>query len=314
MKKENCYMKVSKYLTAMAVPALALGAVLAAGSTAHAVPATETAVTHVYNAPDSGNGGTWATDAFDRTLTVTLDSPQPASVPVGFLAYTATVSDTGTFTAIAGALTPNQVIPGQKVSHAVNGTLSGSAAYTIVAPAADNLGAVLPANLNAGGTALAGQYSTSLWPAQAFSPSAGVIVTLGNWSWTYATPAGESWTDGSTTGDGNLVADGNITGLLAAPVILPKLSHGHATATSPVHETVSYQQSGAASWDEFYIVGPGGINGHHGWVNGKIGVNFGYYSGLLPHHTYTVYYTPVKGQGSSVQIPGTHTGYVVFVS
>jgi hypothetical protein len=307
-------MRIRKLAAALAVAALPLGASLALGGSAHAALSTVSAVTHVYNDPDSGNGGTWATDAFDRTVTVTLDSPQPVSTPAGFLAYTATVSDSGTFRTIAGAHTPNQSVPGQKVSHDVDGTMTGGAAYTIIAPAADVLGATFQAALNANFTPLSGAQSTSQWPVQAFTPQAGVLVTLGNWSWTYVTAAGESWTDGSTTGDGNVVADGNITGLLAAPVILPRLSHGHATATSPVRETVGYTQSGAASWDEFYIVGPGAINGHKGWVHGNLGLNLAYYGGLEARHGYTVYYTPVEGQGSSVQIPGTRVGYVYFVS
>lgn len=273
-----------------------------------------TAVTHVYNDPDSGNGGTWATDAFDRTASVTLDSPQPVSTPSGFLAYTATVTDNGSFVTVPGAGTPDQSAPGQKISHAVKGTMAGTADYTIIAPAGDKVGSTFQADLNANHVALSGALSTSLWPEQGFTPPAGAVVTLGNWSWTYITPAGESWTDSSTNGDGNVVSDGNITGLLAPPPVIIRLSHGQGTATAPNRETVSYQQSGAASWDEFYIVGPGAINGHKGWVNGKLGLNLGYYSGLEARHGYTVYYTPVEGQGSDVQVPGSHAGYVYFVS
>ena len=109
-------MKIRTILTALAVPLMAAGVALTAGATAHAAPVSETAVTHVYNDPDSGNGGPWATDAFNRTLAVTLDSPQPLSTPAGFLAYTATVSDSGTFTATAGAGTPNQSVAGEKLS------------------------------------------------------------------------------------------------------------------------------------------------------------------------------------------------------
>lgn len=309
--------RVRRYLAAFAVPlAAALTGALAAGS-AHAAPTTVTAVTHIYNAPDSGNNGTWATDDFHRTVTVTLDSPQPASVPAGFLGYTATVSDTGTFTAIAGAYTPNQSIAGEKVANAVHGTMSGTADYVITAPAASVLGPTFPAALNDGNAAPSGAQKTSLWPEQAFTPVTGVTVTLGNWSWTYNTPAGESWTDSSVNGDGNVVSDGNITGILAPPPVtapVPRLSKGHAVALNPVRENVYYVQTGAASWDHFTIVGPGKINGHQGWVPGKIGLNVAVYGGLEAHHGYTVFYQPVEGQGSTVPVPGAHWGYVYFVS
>jgi hypothetical protein len=99
--------------------------------------------------------------------------------------------------------------------------------------------------------------------------------------------------------------------------VVPVLSHGHAVCIAPTREDVYYEQSGAASWDHFTIVGPGGINGHEGWVYGNLGLNVGVYAGLLggiKGHGYTVYYTPVESQGSDVQIPGTHTGYVFFVT
>ena len=296
----------------LAAAALAVG--VQWGSAANAAPTTVTAVTHVYNDPDSGNNGTWATDNFERTVTVTLDSPQPVSTPAGFLAYTATVSDSGTFVTHAGAFTPNQSVVGEKISHDAKGTFSGSASYLITAPSTDALGSTFPATLNDNNVPATGAQTTSNWPEQAFTPETGVNVTLGNWSWTYNTPAGETWTDASTNGDGNLVQDGNITGLLVKPLHPPFLSHGHGTATAPTRETVSYVQGGSASWDKFYIVGPGAINGHQGWVDGQLGLNFGYYSGLEAHHGYTVYYTPVEGQGSNVQIPGSHGGYVYFVS
>lgn len=300
---------------------LAAAAVVAGGGAAFAATgsvsaAPVSAVTHVYNDPDSGNGGTWATDAFDRTVTVTLGSQ--AGVTAGFTKYSAHVSDTGTFETVPGARTPNQSVAGQVISHAVGGTFSGAADYTVLAPSTDAVGAAssFPATLNANFHALTGPQSTSLWPEQAFASTAGLTVTLADWGWTYATPAGESWTDSSAAGnaDGNVVADGNITGLLAPPPVVIRLSHGHGTATAPTRETVSYQQSGAASWDMFYIVGPGGIDGHKGWVNAKLGLNFGYYSGLEAGHGYTAYYTPVTGQGSETQVPGSHGGYVYFVS
>jgi hypothetical protein len=95
---------------------------------------------------------------------------------------------------------------------------------------------------------------------------------------------------------------------------VPKLSGGHAVFVSPARENVYFIQSGAASWDHFTIVGPGKINGHQGWVNGQLGLNVAVYGGLEFHHGYTVYYQPVTGQGSTTPVPGSHWGYVYFVS
>jgi len=96
---------------------------------------------------------------------------------------------------------------------------------------------------------------------------------------------------------------------------VPKLSDGHAVeGTSASRENVYFVQSGAASWDHFTIVGPGAINGHQGWVNGQLGLNAAVYGGLEAHHGYTVYYQPVTGQGSTTSVPGSHWGYVYFVS
>jgi hypothetical protein len=97
-----------------------------------------------------------------------------------------------------------------------------------------------------------------------------------------------------------------------APV--PRLSGGHAVYITTARENVYYIQSGAPSWDHFTIVGPGAINGHQGWVYGNLGLNTAVYGGLEYHHGYTVYYQPVTGPGSSTPVPGSHWGYVYFVS
>jgi hypothetical protein len=112
------------------------------------------------------------------------------------------------------------------------------------------------------------------------------------------------------TGSWLLTVNGGIAP--AAPV--PVLSHGSATYVAGTRENV-YFDTTISTWVHFQIVGPGPINGHDGWVYAVAGeLNHGVYTGLDANHTYTVYYTPVEGQGSTVQIVGTHTGYVVFVS
>jgi hypothetical protein len=95
---------------------------------------------------------------------------------------------------------------------------------------------------------------------------------------------------------------------------IPRLSNGHAVSAGPTRENVYFIQSGAPSWDHFIIVGPGAINGHQGWVYGTLGLNVAVYGGLQAYHGYTVFYQPVTGQGSTTPIPGSHTGYVFFVT
>jgi hypothetical protein len=106
------------------------------------------------------------------------------------------------------------------------------------------------------------------------------------------------------------------TAMTVKPVFspVPRLSKGHAVSTAATREEVLFTLSGAPSWVRFYIVGPGAINGHVGWVNAKLGVDTAYYAGLEANHGYAVYYQPVTGQGSSVPVPGSHVGYVYFVS
>lgn len=301
----------------MRIKAAAIAAVLTAAAglglaaaPAHAAPATVTQVTHVVNRPDGGNGGTWAYDSFARTLTVSVAVPQPAGTPAGDTAYTATVADKGTFTTVQGSLTPNQAVAGAKVGHAVKGTLAGGISYTVTAPSADALTAVAAMAENDNFAAPAAADTTANWPERAFTPATGVTVTEGSaWSWTYAT-ACEKWTDSASNGDGNLPADGNITGKACA---VPVLYDGQGVYWLPTREQVTFKQT-LAGWDEFVIVGPGGINGHRGWVNGVKGLNTAYYEGLEAHHGYTVLYVPVTGQGSNRQVPGTHVGAVYFVS
>ena len=102
---------------------------------------------------------------------------------------------------------------------------------------------------------------------------------------------------------------------------VPRLSGGHAMFVTGTRENVYFIQSGAASCDHFVIVGPGGINGHQGWVRAHLGLNAAVYWGLEYHHGYTVYYTPVVTSdpnscagAPTTPIPGSHWGYVYFVS
>jgi hypothetical protein len=97
-------------------------------------------------------------------------------------------------------------------------------------------------------------------------------------------------------------------------VAVPALSHGHAVSIAPTRENVLFTLTGPATWVHFTIAGPGAINGHQGWVYATPGVNEGVYSGLEAHHGYAVFYTPVTGDLSTTPVPGSHGGYVFFVT
>ena len=83
-----------KTLAAAAGTAAVFGGLAFASGVAHAAttpPTTVNATTHISNRPDNGHGTPplWSYDTMDRTLTVTLDAPQPTTgVPAGNLAYT----------------------------------------------------------------------------------------------------------------------------------------------------------------------------------------------------------------------------------
>lgn len=303
-----------------------LTAVLAVGGTAAAFAATGsaspapavTAVTRVTNAPDSGGNGTWSFDDYTRGLVIRVN-PAATGVPEGDTAYTATVTDSGQFNAITGAYAPNQggADAGVKVHSAVKGSMEGTASYAFDAPAADVPSAAnVVHSLNDDYTAATGANSTGEWFLQAFTGAQQAAVAdasplgiQGNWSWTYKT-ACESWTDSAATSDGQSAAAGNVTGR-ACPV--PVLYGGSAQYVAATREKVGFKQRNVPTWDEFTIVGPG-FNGQHGWVNAQVGSNTAYYEGLKAGHGYTVLYQPVTAQGSSTAYPGSHEGYVFFVS
>lgn len=199
-------------------PGIALLAAPAASASPHAATATYKATTTLTNRPDGGNGGTWALDKITRTLAITVTGTP------GSYHDTATVQDTGTFTLVGGALTPNQSTPGTRIvatPRTLYTQITGTAHYAFTATTlpspAPNLG--VPATEN-GAPVTPGQ-STSSWYLQAF-PVLAVVSPGGitDYSWTYN--AGvvdsrgalrfQSWTDSSSNADGNLPADGNIAG------------------------------------------------------------------------------------------------------
>jgi hypothetical protein len=184
-----------------------------------------TATTLLENRGDSGGSGQdWATDKLIRSLHVTQTGGK-----AGAFTFTAAVSDSGSFTTIAGAATPNQGAPftGKVIAHVVSGTFKGGATYTFTASRLprENL---VPTQES--GTPSSGPRTTSLWYEQAF-PAGTTFGGPGidnDWGWAYTGPScnihvpggvvsvHEAWADTAVNGDGQLPADGNIDGLCPA--------------------------------------------------------------------------------------------------
>jgi hypothetical protein len=123
--------------------------------------------------------------------------------------FAATVTDQGTFRASAGALTPNQSVPGKHIAGLVTGTVSGTGFFrTFYATARPDAGLVPRWAANA-------FYVTS-WPAQFFPPGTTITgLQLTGWSVSYGAWTGcgaQQWTDSSSNGYGDLPRDGNIAG------------------------------------------------------------------------------------------------------
>lgn len=197
-----------------AILASALGVIGFGGAfaAAHAVTTTVTATTAISNRPDSGHGGIWASDTISRTVTVTVAPVQTA--PAGSTNYDVTITDKGSFTTLA-ALAPNQSTAGVHVAAGATGTLTGTYALAVVAPTSDTLTGTVPATEDDQNSTTSKQFvSTTDWPKQVFADQTKVTVTGGAYSWTYTDGKNcQQWVDSSANGDGNLAADGNITGV-----------------------------------------------------------------------------------------------------
>lgn len=301
--------------TAAALALIGGGAAAASLSAGAAVapPSTVTGVTHITDRPDSGNGGIWAYDTFDRTLTVTAD---PANNTAEQLAYTATISDSGTYDAITGVHAPNQSTPGTLITHGVSGPMSGTWSYEILAPNTDTLTGVIPVAEDDQFGANPNLVHSSDWPALAFASPEGVVVTpKDDWSWTYST-ACEQWTDAADNGDGNIAVDGNITGRTCP--VTPYVYGGQWLTRSASRATVSWSYSDGgwpnnAKCVEVYITGYGFApigdfaHAHIGFTCGTTG----YLAGLKPNHTYALRIVPAAGTYTShTPITGAPSGYV----
>jgi hypothetical protein len=241
--------------TAAAVSGAALAFVpLAAANAATAAPAPfqsgATAHTTIKNAGDSGDqGNVWATvgvpNGFSRDLTLTLVSHPSASV----YDWTGSVSDHGTGVTVKGAVQPNGTPTTATELNAVPLTFSGGEqyAFTTNKPLSTGPNHGVPASITRNGTyysasPITGGVSnlstddatTSAWYALAF-PSGTTFTpnTNPNYSYSYKTSCGETWTDSNTVSG---AAAGNITGKTCTSSHPTPPPTGHPTPP-PVHHT-----------------------------------------------------------------------------
>lgn len=212
-----------------------LGLLAAQGASASASPGY--AVSHLTARPDSGNNGNWALDNIWRYLSVSGGTPVASSdcagSPAHCYAFTAIISDSGTFATIGGAYTPNQVNAGQKIRGRVSGDMEGAAAYAFDASAQPDM-ALVPASVSGAADDTASWYTLAFPAGTTFDPGTSADADINPWSWSYHADCityrtvtrhhrrrreirvtREQWVDAATNGDGNLAGDGNITGCAA---------------------------------------------------------------------------------------------------
>ncbi len=200
------------------------GATGATGATGPAGPAgpegppgapailTVSAQTSVSDRQDSGNHDDWAVDAFIRTVSITrhsaVDVSDCGSGAVDCWFYTGSLTDSGSFSTIGGASSPNA---GDPIHGAVTGTMTGGSEIQFYASSNAPSAAGVPATMS--GNSLA----TSGW-ATLFFPNSAVVtpLTLKNWSWTYSAPnTCETWVDAFDNGGGSGASAGDVQGVNA---------------------------------------------------------------------------------------------------
>lgn len=220
-----------KRLTAglLAVATLFLGSALVAPQASATDACTgATYITHVVARPDSAvSGGTWATDTFDRTTTVTCTSD----------GYHVTLADVGTFTTIAGGKSPQA---GTTLPSQITGSFTGGTQFDVVS--VDG-----PKNPSAGGD---GSYSSSEWIQLVFPQG---VAKQGDWSWSYTRYCGklatETWTNaptsiGDITGKPECPTETMPTSTTAPTKTTTPSTTAPATTTSPI-ETSTTATGGA---------------------------------------------------------------------
>lgn len=177
---------------------------------APAGPTSATANTVLSDWPESSD---WANDDFGRSATVTLKSQVDAdkcgqSAQQCFF-YVGMLNDTGSFTTVDGAATPNGT--GGTVTGGRTGQLTGVTRIEFYATSDQPDGSLV--RTSATGADKGGRVTTSTWVEQFFGPDVQFAsVRLVTYDFEY-TRLCEHWTDKINPGDdGQSAADGNITG------------------------------------------------------------------------------------------------------
>ena len=323
----------------LAASAVAAGLALAVGGPAYAAPQTApvpigytVAATNALSSSISGITGTFGTPATSVVGSTAVQVPIADATQFGAtdsegaaITWSSTDLPAGFALTSAGALS----LPATPVAAPVSFTVKASAG-SAVALATVNVGVgatatedsvyvtpdtvVLNAPVNANGEVSFVTVPAGVAQTLADGP-AGAVFSNGVLSAGTAVP-GDYKNVAVTAKDAAGATAVEVFDAVVRPVYapVPRLSHGQAVFIGTSREDVYFIQSGAASWDHFTIVGPGAINGHQGWVNGQLGLNAAVYGGLEYNHGYTVFYQPVEGQWSTTPVPGSHWGYVYFVS
>jgi len=167
--------------SAVAVPATAASA---SATPLQTLTLPVDATTVLNNLPDGGGHHgylKWATDDINRTIKIT-----EVSQASGVYTYHASITDTGSFTAHSGALTPNQGFPniGLIIKSDVTGHLTGTASYTFTANSLPTVTIPVSEPVALGATAenaVLGWYKQAFPGTTTFGPVANYI-----WSRTYS--------------------------------------------------------------------------------------------------------------------------------
>lgn len=328
-------------ILAATVPAVAAGVALAVGGSAHAATQTAQApigytvsASNAHSDSISGITGTFGASATSVVGSTAVQVPTADAIQFGAsdslgaaISWSSSGLPSGFSLSAGGELSLATAPVTASVTFTVKATQGSAVAVATVnvgvgassTPAEDGVSVspdtvVLNAPVNANGEVSFGTTPSGVPESLANGPagagfSNGVLSVGSAVSGDYRN---EAVTARDSAGATSVETFDAVVRPVYAPV--PRLSHGHAVFIAPPREDVYFVQSGAASWDHFTIVGPGAINGHQGWVNGQLGLNAAVYGGLEYHHGYTVFYQPVTGQGSTTPWPGSHWGYVYFVS
>jgi hypothetical protein len=193
--------------------------------------AVQTAVTQITDRPDSGaQGNDWADDNFSRTAVVHLINEVAPSFCPGTLTghcylWAGSITDSGSFTTIAGQLAPRT----GTLDTAVTGTMHGGATHiSFYASWKSAKASRVPLTENDGGVVPTGRHTTTNWVEQFFGAST-VFNSAANpggpdlgtpAGWTYKADFGSnsacpldaySWVDaapswGALNSDGNILA------------------------------------------------------------------------------------------------------------